>query len=352
MNITWDNIFLAIQIVVTIQLLFGILLNLFEFRRRNILLAFVCLLIIYTYNIFFLYTITLNDYLQKPLHLILSYIYFGPTLYLYLKSLTTNTRLSNNLLIKHYLLPIILCTTYNIFNYKLYGLIVNTFTVVYFIASLKLFKSILSNLQTALKIRFKWFFIITSIYIILDTPMLIIEDLAVLKTAPFVKIYPIINDLFYKFLHFPLILFHFFILSVYAITEIPHFKKYFVSISLMDSGITQNKVEQLKQNLDTLLLKEKIYLNPDLTLAMLSKKLNIEKSILSKFLKENYNKGFNSIINSYRVEEFKNLLKEGKLNNYDLVGLGKESGFKSKATLYRVFKEIVGKTPNEYKNEL
>lgn len=351
MNITWDHIYLAIQIVVSFQLLAGIILNLIEFRARNLLLAYLSLLVIYTYNIFFLGTESFYDHIRTPLHLLLSYIYFGPTFYLYLKSLKKDTSFALITTLKHYSIPLLFCIFYNVFAYQIYGLVVDTFIIVYFVASLPLYKQITSTLKGNLKRRFNWFFIISCVYICLDTPLILIEDLYRLGISPFTDIHPVLNEFFYTYIHFPLLLLYFSFLSIYMLTEIPRFKNFFVSRPLIESGITQKGISELQHSFDKSLTEEKVYLDPDLNLDTFSKKLGIDKSVLSKFIKETYNSGFNRIINRHRIEQFKTLLNEDKLKNYDLVGLAKESGFKSKATFYRVFKEIEGITPLQYKNK-
>lgn len=349
MNITWDHIYLAIQIVVTIQLILGIILNTIEFKTRNLLLAYLCFLVVYTYNVFFLYP-SYSKYAHKFLHLIGSYIYFGPTFYLYLKSLTG--KLGKREIFKHYSIPFTICLTYNLSGFSLYSVFIYVFLIGYILASVPLYHNVKTLLSGALKKRFLWFIFIHLLYLVLDTPMIILEDLAIAEISIAEKLYPSVNHFFYTYLHFPLLFFHFFILSLYAITEIPRFKKFFLSKTLKDSGIGDQQTLELKSQMTELFEKEKIFLNPSLNLEKLSVKMNLEKSLISKFLKETYNKGFNDFINEHRVNEFKRILVNPKYKNYDLVGLANESGFKSKATFYRVFKEIEGLTPNQYKKTL
>ncbi len=300
---------------------------------------------------FFFYS-TAPKFIQNVLHLFGSYIYFGPTLYLYLRSLVIGNLASRRTLILHYATPFLCCLIYNIFDFKIYSWLVYVFLIGYTITIVPLVKQILQSLQGSLRKRFVWFIGITILYLVLDTPMILIEDLATLKVSFFPKIYPELNEFFYQNLHFPLLFLHFFILSLYSITEIPRFKKYFLSKSLEASGVTNEKQQSLLNELIKLFDDDQIYLDTNLSLERLSKQLGIEKSLVSKLLKEKYNKGFNEYVNSYRVQEFKRLVSNPSYQHYDLVGLANESGFKSKATFYRVFKEIEGITPNQYKNSL
>ena len=190
------------------------------------------------------------------------------------------------------------------------------------------------------------------IYLATDFPMLFIEDLSALNLSFFRRILPTANDFYYTYLHFPILFFKFFILSLYSITEIPRFKNFFINKPLIESGINEDTLSKLKTKFETLMAEEQLFLNNGLTADSLSKKLEVDKSVISKFLRENYNKGFNLYINELRIQEFKRLLSLEKYENYDLVGLAMESGFKSKSTFYRVFKDIEGITPSEYKKSL
>jgi AraC-like DNA-binding protein len=49
------------------------------------------------------------------------------------------------------------------------------------------------------------------------------------------------------------------------------------------------------------------------------------------------------------VDEAKRLLLDPSYNRFNIQGIAFESGFKSKATFYAVFKQIVGMTPKQYK---
>jgi len=350
-NITWDNIYLAIQIVVSVQLFLGIALNILEFKTRNLLLAYSCFLVIYSYNIFFTYQLD-NFYLQQPLHIVASYIYFGPTLYLYFKSIRKEKGIHFKDFLKHYSIPVLLCLIYNVVKYPYYNFLIYTILFVYIALSFSICRQLLNHLEGSLRKRLLWFIGITGVYLILDTPMLIIEDLAILEISPFSLIHKPVNTFFYQFIHYPLLYIHFFILSLYAITEIPRFKRYFLTKSLRESGISIKDRQVFSQKIKHFFEVERIFLDPHLSLEVLSEKTHVEKSLVSKLIKEHYQKGFNDVVNQYRVKEFKTLLENEVYKNYDLVGLAKESGFSSKATFYRVFKDLEGVTPNQYKKQL
>ena len=111
------------------------------------------------------------------------------------------------------------------------------------------------------------------------------------------------------------------------------------------------QLEQIASKLKTLMLDEKLYKNPDITLSSLSKQLGIKSYLTTKCLNTIFEKKFNDFINEYRIEELKLLLKDSKNNNYTLLSLAFEAGFNSKASFNRAVKKLTGKPPSALKPE-
>ncbi len=96
--------------------------------------------------------------------------------------------------------------------------------------------------------------------------------------------------------------------------------------------------------------EENLFLNPDLNSKMVSKKLNISNQLLMEVLKKK-DITFLTFINGYRVTDFINKLNSNLDKIHTLDSLAEESGFKSRATFYRVLKKHAGLSPTEYKKE-
>lgn len=110
--------------------------------------------------------------------------------------------------------------------------------------------------------------------------------------------------------------------------------------------IDEKLVKEIQEKINILFETRKIYTNPDLTLSILAKELNIRPQLLSQFINDNLNKSFTQFINEYRIDEAKRLLKESTQLKIDAVGF--ESGFNSSSTFYSSFKKITGMTPSNY----
>ncbi len=93
---------------------------------------------------------------------------------------------------------------------------------------------------------------------------------------------------------------------------------------------------------------EKPHLDPEITLAILSRKMQVSPEYLSAIINSRLNKNFFDFINHYRIEEFKQLCKDPLNKNLTLISLAYDSGFNSKATFNRVFKREMDCTPGEY----
>jgi AraC-like DNA-binding protein len=93
--------------------------------------------------------------------------------------------------------------------------------------------------------------------------------------------------------------------------------------------------------------EEQVFLDPELRLVGLSNQLSVHKNELSAHFSER-DTNFRTYINNYRLDYFLSLLKEGKHQQMTLLALAFDSGFNSKPSFNRLFKEKVGMSPTEY----
>lgn len=112
--------------------------------------------------------------------------------------------------------------------------------------------------------------------------------------------------------------------------------------------LTDRELEKLKTRLQSLMEIEKPYLNPQLTLTDLAKKLGINTAVLSYVINTGFDKNFNDFVNEFRITEVKNKLRNGEAENSTLLGVAFDCGFNSKATFNRAFKKFTGTSPKEF----
>ena len=94
------------------------------------------------------------------------------------------------------------------------------------------------------------------------------------------------------------------------------------------------------------------YQDPELNLSSLAEQLKMPPHELSRVINTALKKNFNDFINEYRVIDAARKMQDPAYDHITLLGIAFESGFNSKRTFNRVFKEMTGKSPVEFKNSL
>lgn len=126
------------------------------------------------------------------------------------------------------------------------------------------------------------------------------------------------------------------------------------NIKYKNSLLNDDLKETIAKELILYLEKEKPYLNSNLRINDLSQALNINRQYLSQIINEVYNQNFYTLINTYRINEAKQLFYEKKHKELSIMGIANSVGFNSKSTFNTLFKNLTGYTPSEFilKNNL
>jgi len=112
------------------------------------------------------------------------------------------------------------------------------------------------------------------------------------------------------------------------------------------------EIKDLSEKLRLLLEDEKVYLNEELSLTELSDRMAISNKKLSELLNQHLNTNFYNLINDYRINEVKKRLDAGDALKYTVVSIAYDSGFQSKASFYRIFKQKEGISPSDYRKRV
>ena len=116
------------------------------------------------------------------------------------------------------------------------------------------------------------------------------------------------------------------------------------------SGLNKEMATKIYKDLKELMSDHSLYKDEELTLAGLSKNLQIHPNHLSQVINEMEGKNFYNYINSLRINEFIKLAKLPENKKYTMVSLAYDCGFSTKSTFNRHFKLQTGKTPTEFFN--
>lgn len=114
------------------------------------------------------------------------------------------------------------------------------------------------------------------------------------------------------------------------------------------SGLSDNEVKSIEAALNAYIASEKPFLDPDLSLKKLAQQIDINPNQLSQVINTQTNKNFFDYINSHRIKELMQILKDQKSKKFTLLSLAYEAGFNSKSTFNSSFKKLTGLTPSEY----
>jgi AraC-like DNA-binding protein len=97
--------------------------------------------------------------------------------------------------------------------------------------------------------------------------------------------------------------------------------------------------------------KEKVYLDPEMTLRIFAAKINIPYYKLSLIINEEMKCSFTDYINSFRIKEAKDILANsgGKLKR--ITDIAFEVGFNSHSAFHKAFKKATGYSPKQHRKE-
>lgn len=320
------------------------------------------------HNIRFLYIFTFifNDTIE---------LFIGPLLYIYIKSLFEDhkTLLKKNWI--HFIpliiyigvvtIPIIISLVSKkfIFNYLkilndgsiVFFTVSLLYLIVYSLCSLKLFyrynKAMEANFSTISETDFGWVK-----QMLLGT--LLVATLDLLGSCYEIYIGEDAIDTSFVILMLVVILIGY--LGYYGVRQ----SKIFVPDFLIQEPVLQSQVveknkvistadeemfQELQMRLEKIFISDKPYLNEELTLNKLAQMISTTDKKLSGLLNQHMKITFYDIINKYRVAAVKEKIASKDFENFTLLGIAYECGFKSKTSFNRTFKKETGLSPSQYK---
>ena len=101
------------------------------------------------------------------------------------------------------------------------------------------------------------------------------------------------------------------------------------------------------QKLDSYMEKEKLYLNPQLTIMELANCIGTNRTYLSDYLNNQLNTNFYEYVNAFRIKKACSMLMSDNIENLETIA--ETCGFNSLSTFRRAFIKETGHTPLQYK---
>lgn len=142
-------------------------------------------------------------------------------------------------------------------------------------------------------------------------------------------------------------------ITVYFITYLAFKKKYLTLVNTVKyktTAVSEDESIALFNALEDLMQQDKVFLDPNLTLATLAKRLKVSVQKLSMTVNLRANSNFNEYVNGYRIGHAKTVLKDGNPSNLTIAAVAYECGFNSLSSFNTAFKKNTGKTPSAFRN--
>ncbi|WDE14418.1 helix-turn-helix transcriptional regulator [Thalassomonas haliotis] len=108
------------------------------------------------------------------------------------------------------------------------------------------------------------------------------------------------------------------------------------------------QMEQIADKLKSVMTKEALFLEEELSLKRLSDAISVSENYISETLSQFLKTNFFQFVNSYRVEQAKSLLVS---TDKTVSSIAFEVGFNSKSTFNAAFKKSAGTTPTAYRKQ-
>lgn len=113
------------------------------------------------------------------------------------------------------------------------------------------------------------------------------------------------------------------------------------------STLAQVDCAAVEARLNALMRDERLYVEPDLSLATLAKRLDLSAHQLSELLNARLGKGFSRYLREWRVGAAREMLVAEP--SASVLSVGINVGFAAQSNFYEAFREIEGMTPGQYR---
>ena len=123
------------------------------------------------------------------------------------------------------------------------------------------------------------------------------------------------------------------------------------SFKYTGSSLSNEKVTDLFNRLETLMREKRVYTDNMITKEKVSEMLGTNHTYLSQIINDQTGKTFTQYVNEFRTHEAVKRLSDPK-ENIPLKALSAELGFNSMTTFYNLFQAMTGMTPTQYRNSV
>ncbi len=113
--------------------------------------------------------------------------------------------------------------------------------------------------------------------------------------------------------------------------------------------VNHKLMNELKGKIVTILLKKKKYKDKEYSAKRLAEDLETNTRYVSAVVSVCFGMNYTSLVNKYRVEYAKTLLKDKRYRNLKMEDVSDMVGFSNRQSFYAAFYKFTGVTPRQYK---
>ena len=140
--------------------------------------------------------------------------------------------------------------------------------------------------------------------------------------------------------------------TVYFITYLAFTRKYLTTVNTVkyqSANYTEEEVNYLYQTIQELMQQQKLFLDPNVTLATLGRQLLVSHQKISLVVNIKAGCNFNEYINRFRIKHAIDLINKPPAQTLTIAAISFDSGFNSLSSFNVAFKKFTGKTPSTYR---
>jgi len=115
------------------------------------------------------------------------------------------------------------------------------------------------------------------------------------------------------------------------------------------SGLNERQLHEYKSRLSAIMNSRQVFLQPDLTLPRLARKVGCSVNHLSQVINAGFGMSFFDYLNHFRIEHAKELLTQTDGQDNAVLNVAFSVGFNSNSAFYAAFKKCVGQTPAQFR---
>ena len=114
------------------------------------------------------------------------------------------------------------------------------------------------------------------------------------------------------------------------------------------SKIDEKESQNVFNEITAVIREKELYLDPDITLAKLARKVNVSVNVLSQAINQNSDSNFRDFINKFRIQKAKQEIVSNTGKGFTIASVAYECGFNSLSAFNRAFKKSTGQTPSAF----